>query len=309
MKVVSFAGGAFPFVAPADDGYLSSMPPEGPVDVIPIFDAFCEPGNVVIDVGANIGITAVLAGAMVKGGRVIAVEPVTETFSFLVRNVRASGLSNVECIRAAAAASDAGELALVTRPSANVAAFVGSTDTMERYAGYSEVIAPAMTLDAIVAEHGVESVDFVKIDVEGYELEVLKGAEDLLRRFEPVVFLEVNHYCLNVFRRVSIVDFVDEVLSKFETVFAIDASFEVMDLTDRATHHVFFHENVVRGRFANLICGPAARVTGPLERLRQGAADLADPAGGSDEVETDSGPPSAVPGSWALRARKLLHRL
>ncbi len=254
MKVLTLMGRSVPFSAPEGDHYLETMSALGPVDLLPIFGACCRPGARVIDVGANIGITAVMAGALVDPGRVVAIEPVPETFAHLEANVARSGLDNIDCVRAAAAAEE-GEVGLVTLAGSNFAAFVGYQDVLRRYAAYDEVPARALSLDQIVAEVGLDRVDFIKIDVEGYELEVLRGARRTLADSEPVVFLEVNHYCLNVFRRTSVVDFVDEVLERFPVVFAVDTSFSVIDLTDLSTHHVFFHENVVSGRYPNLLCG------------------------------------------------------
>jgi FkbM family methyltransferase len=256
MKVLTLVGRSVPFSAPEGDHYLETMSALGPVDLVPVFAACCRPGDRIIDVGANIGITAVLAGALVgpDPGRVIAIEPVPETFAHLEENIRRSGLGNVDCVMAAAAAEE-GEVGLVTRAGSNFAAFVSYENVLRRYPAYDELPARAQSLDQIVEEVGLDRVDFIKIDVEGYELEVLRGARRTLAGFGPRVFLEVNHYCLNVFRRTSVVDFVDEVLGLFPRVIAVDTTFALIDLTDLSTHHVFFHENVVSGRFPNLLCG------------------------------------------------------
>jgi FkbM family methyltransferase len=261
MKVLTLMGRSVPFSAPEGDHYLETMSALGPVDLLPVFRACCRPGGRVIDVGANIGITAVMAAALVDPGQVVAIEPVPATFAHLEANVARSGLVNIDCVRAAAAAEE-GEVGLVTLAGSNFAAFVGYENVLRRYTAYDEIPVRALSLDQIVAEVGLDRVDFIKIDVEGYELEVLRGARRTLSSFRPMVFLEVNHYCLNVFRRISVVDFIDEVLDVFPVVFAVDTSFSLIDLTDLCTHHVFFHENVVSGRYPNLLCGfdPATAV-------------------------------------------------
>jgi hypothetical protein len=99
-------------------------------------------------------------------------------------------------------------------------------------------------------------------------LEVLRGCQTLLEKYRPTVLLEANHYCLNIFRRISMVDFTEEVLSYFPIVFAVDASSAILDLTSPTNHPVFFHDNVVLGRYQNLLCGFDPSIASRLERLR-----------------------------------------
>src|SRR5665213_3141759 len=81
VKALTLVGHEVEFSAPDDDVYLLSMSMSGPVDVQPVFEAFATPGGTVLDVGANIGVTAVMSGYLVGDGRVVAMEPVPETFS------------------------------------------------------------------------------------------------------------------------------------------------------------------------------------------------------------------------------------
>jgi FkbM family methyltransferase len=200
------------------------------------------------------------------GGCVLALEPVPETFQHLQQNVARSGLENVTCLKVAAG-SEEGVVQLVTQTGSNVAAFVGYEDVLDRYTGYQAVSSRVVPLDLVTSEQELTRVDFVKIDVEGYELEVLRGARQTLSRFQPVVFLEANHYCLNIFRRMSLVDLTEEVLSVFPVVYAIDTSFKYLELTDRSTHPIFFHDNVVHGRFPNLLCGFNDTIKAGVERI------------------------------------------
>ena len=242
------------------------MPIGGPIDIEAICRTFCRPGDDVIDVGANIGITSVLEGLIVNPGRVIAIEPVPPTFEHLAKNVRTSGLPNITCLKRAASRA-AGEVKLVSRPKFGFAAYVGDDGAVP---GCDEFQVPSATLDEIVRETGVGNVRFVKIDVEGYELEVLAGADELLSSFEPVVLLEANHYCLNIFRKLSMVDFVSAVLSIFPFAFAIDfvPHLEFVDLRTRERLPDFYHANVVRHRFANFVCGFDRSVQEHLDRVR-----------------------------------------
>lgn len=254
VKTLRLMGRSLRFDAEPDDMYLATMSAEGPIDLQPIFETFCATGRDAIDVGANIGVTACMAGVLATPGKVIAIEPVPETFAHLASNIERSGLTNVIAVRAAASA-EAGEVSLVVQPRFGFAAFVGYEGVLNRYEDYIEVFAPALPVDSIVEEYGVADVAFIKIDTEGYELEVLRGSRSTLARCQPVVFLEANNYCLNIFRRKSLVDFTEEILEQFPVVYAVDTQFTVLDLTKEATHHIFFHENVVKGRYPNLLCG------------------------------------------------------
>jgi FkbM family methyltransferase len=253
-KALTLVGHEVQFTAPDQDVYLDTLGMSGPVDVQPVLETYALPGGTVLDVGANIGVTAVMSGFLVGDGRVVAMEPVPETFRHLQLNTERSGLTNVTCLRAAAG-SEEGEVELVTQTGANVAAFVGYEHVLERYRGYEAHAAPVVPLDQVAADQHLDRVDFIKVDVEGYELEVLRGARTVLADHRPVVFLEANHYCLNIFRRMSLVDFTEEVLSIFPLVYALDTSCTYLDLTDPSSHPIFFHDNAVLGRFPNLLCG------------------------------------------------------
>jgi FkbM family methyltransferase len=301
-RTLNLVGQPVSISAPDGDLYLQTMPLDGPFDLEQLFAVFCQPGGNVIDVGANIGITATIAGLMVAPGSVLALEPVAEAFAHLEANIERSNLRNVKCLNLAAAAAE-GQVNLVYHPGHTFAAFVGYEKVTDRYTGYAEKSVRAVALDQLVLDEGLSNVDFVKIDVEGYELEVLRGSRAMLEKCRPVVFMEANHYCLNIFRRMSLVDFTEEVLSIFPVVYALDITFEFLDLTDTATHAGFFHESVVRGRFPNLLCGYDADIRVRLEQLAAGSRVTRDepavPAGPAGKP----GPAVTPPRRSGLRRR------
>jgi len=147
-----------------------------------------SPGDVVLDVGANVGLVTIpLALAAGATGRVIAVEPLHENIERLERNVEANGLSNVTVVEAAAGVED-GEIEL------NVAgdpAFA-SIDTITKHRATGTRIVTCRGLDSLWAEFGRPRVALVKVDVEGAELLVLDGAAELLRTCRPVLLVEAD---------------------------------------------------------------------------------------------------------------------
>jgi FkbM family methyltransferase len=301
IKTLNLLDQEVAFVASDGDFYLESMASHGPVDIHQLFEAFCKEDSNVIDVGANIGVTAVIAGLLAPKGSVLALEPVKDTFEYLAGNIARSKLTNVRCIHAAASSAE-GHVQVVTRPGHSFASFVGYEDVMQRYAGYDEERVDAVTLDQLVEREGGARIDFVKIDVEGFELEVLRGCPLLLKRSQPTVLLEANHYCLNIFRRISMVDFTEEILSYFPIVYAVDVSSEMLDLTSKTNHPVFFHDNVVRGRYQNLLCGFDPTILSALERLRSNAQK---PAGIPTTPQSNVAPAADT---WRSQIAKHLHR-
>jgi FkbM family methyltransferase len=133
-----------------------------------------RPGDVFVDVGANIGVHAIVAArAVMPGGRVYALEPNPATFRALERNVAANGFNGtVRCI--CVAASDAAGVASLHVPGAGYAAHSSLADPHMPLAGEIEV--EVAQLDDLVQD----SPALVKIDVEGWERHVIAGAHRLL---------------------------------------------------------------------------------------------------------------------------------
>lgn len=123
-------------------------------------------GGIVVDIGANVGTYAVtLARHVGADGRVVAIEPHPVSHARLVFNARASQLANIDIVQAAAADID-GELMIET-DSSNLGASHVSTE--------GGIKVPARRLVSILRELGIDHVDALKIDVEGYEDRVLTG--------------------------------------------------------------------------------------------------------------------------------------
>lgn len=154
---------------------------EGEVDV---FRQIVRPGDVVVDVGANIGThTVFLARAVGNKGKVYALEPQRVVFQLLCANVALNGLLNVYCMNVAATEAEQG----VTVPEIDYEVpnnfghlQLGSWQSGERV--------PGVPLDLM----RLQSCRLLKVDVEGGELEVLRGATSLLEKCRPVVFVENN---------------------------------------------------------------------------------------------------------------------
>jgi FkbM family methyltransferase len=137
------------------------------------------PGGVMLDVGANIGNHAVYLSDLFD--EVHCFEPSPKIAARLSGNVRLNGLSNVHVHRVGLGAAEA------LLPFEEVAENLG----LSRFDPNGEGPRLAITIgDKWVSDRGLERVDFIKIDVEGFELEVLKGLRQTIERFSPVIAFE-----------------------------------------------------------------------------------------------------------------------
>lgn len=144
--------------------------------------------NVVIDVGANIGEfslkTAKLIGRL---GRVYAFEPDPENFERMKSNV---SLNPELSLRISVQ-----KLGLGETPGQVKLAVVNSTNRgMNRVVNDADQFTnvPLTTLDMFAKSEHIHQINWIKIDVEGYELKVLKGAEETIKQLRPSLFIELD---------------------------------------------------------------------------------------------------------------------
>jgi FkbM family methyltransferase len=154
--------------------------------------------DVVIDIGANIGAhTLHFAQAVEPGGRVVAIEPTRYAFSRLVENLSLNpGLvPRVTAIQAMLVSDSSQTLAPELFASWPLTEG-NNVHPLHQGVAHSTAGAKAKTLDQIVSECGLDKINLIKLDVDGYELEVLRGAADSLARFRPTIILECAPYTL-----------------------------------------------------------------------------------------------------------------
>jgi FkbM family methyltransferase len=156
-----------------------------------VFERYCTPGMTVVDVGANLGYYSLLASKLVgAAGRVVALEPNSENCRLLLSSLRMHGVSNVTVLPVAADVS-AGWAYYSTHVGSN-GGFIDDEDLL----AHPGVVVPTFRLDDIVEGQ----VGFLKMDVEGAEGRVVKGAAGLIERDRPVITTELKDEML---RRVS----------------------------------------------------------------------------------------------------------
>lgn len=135
------------------------------------------PGDTFVDAGANEGWFSVVASRLVgPAGRVLAIEPQGRLQPVLAQNFRANACANVVVAPLAVGAGD-GELRLHLMPSINTGASSASRPT--RYPLRTQRVR-CTTLAALFRSEGIDRCDLLKVDVEGAEWDLLRGAEPLL---------------------------------------------------------------------------------------------------------------------------------
>jgi FkbM family methyltransferase len=175
-----------------------------------MYGRFVRPGAVVLDIGANIGAhTLHLARLVGDGGRVYAFEPTIYAFEKLKRNLALN--PNI------ASRVTAEQIMLTDRPDAKVEAEIYSSWPLSgggglhaKHLGRPEATtgSRAERLDDYLEKAEVQRLDFIKLDVDGFECHVLGGGLASLKRFQPIILMEFTSYLLQERGRSS-----DELLS------------------------------------------------------------------------------------------------
>lgn len=154
-----------------------------------VFLELARHAQTIIDIGANTGLFALLAAKSQPRCRVIAFEPVPFIFDMLARNVRLNELNNVQTIPLAVG-DFVGETAFYVTNT-----HVGVPTDSSACRGFrndvNELRLSATTLDAYLAHHPVDRLDLIKIDAEATELQVIRGAQEMLANHRPLVICEV----------------------------------------------------------------------------------------------------------------------
>lgn len=153
------------------------------------------PGGCILDVGANIGLSAITLSLARPDCRIIALEPSPSNLRFLHRNLIENDIHNVTVVDVAAS-DGPGELRFCE-------SYFGAGSHVSS-SGNGEPVEHSISvrtdsIDAIVASLGVTSVSLVKIDVEGHEPNVLAGARGVVLRDNPTIHMEFNSWCLSAF--------------------------------------------------------------------------------------------------------------
>lgn len=152
---------------------------------------FLTPEMTLVDVGANIGEITLFAAKKLREGRILAFEPMPSVFAQLARNVEMNHFSNAVLFNLGLYHEDGALPLYVKEDKPYGRTNEGVTSLFSSGKERKGATVSLRRLDDVAEECRLGRMDFLKIDVEGAELMVLRGAEGCIRKFRPVIVAEV----------------------------------------------------------------------------------------------------------------------
>lgn len=272
-------------VGDADDMYFASLADDQVFadDVISFLAYAVGEDWVAIDVGANIGLETLALSMLAPKGSVHAFEPVPRTAAHLRTNVESNAVRNVVVHEMALGSAvtelqffdnaefSAGSLA-IDRAAPLLRQHLMSTQPADAF-----IRVPCTTLDEFAQSQGLERVDLIKIDAEGFDMEVVAGAGDVIGRFKPCVIMEFATYALAM-RNMLPQDALARVRSTFDRVFALEGGTGLLrEIRTDIDAGDLVYENATQRHVQDLVCafdGPGLDAILAGERSRRNHIDL-----------------------------------
>lgn len=152
--------------------------------------SLCQPGDTVLDIGANIGLTALRMSAVLGNGKVYAFEPDPQNYGRFQAHIRSAKVPNVEGFQCALGSEEGVGNLCNDEPRNRGCVWIDTVDA-ERTSSVR-----VTTVDRFCKRQGLSRVDLIKIDTEGAELAVLRGAGKVIEKWKPRLFVEVDDHNL-----------------------------------------------------------------------------------------------------------------
>ena len=152
----------------------------------------CKKGDTVIDIGAHLGVFSYfLAQQVGPTGKVYSFEPAEKTFNALSQTIKFNGFGDFVKVSKTAVFDSSGELTFYVYDNSTISN--GNSISAHNTIGkIRKTTVDKISLDDLMISEKIEKLSLIKIDAEGAELEILKGAKSLLNKFHPFITLEVH---------------------------------------------------------------------------------------------------------------------
>jgi FkbM family methyltransferase len=291
-----------------DDLYFRSVAESGSVfePAVAIARSALATDAVVLDVGASIGLVSGALCGLLTRGRIVAFEPEPRALECLRRTV--ADLGDRVTVVPSAVGAEQGSLRFHQDPNGTAWGMLSDREP--------SVEVTVTTIDDTVDALGLDRVDLVKIDVEGFEVPVLHGGSRTLERYRPILVAELNPYCLWRHGRTLPQDLVEAVQALYPHVVAVRGDASVVALEGRAVDDLLY-ELGTSGGLADLVASVEPLDLSGLAtfaaRPREADASLAAPDGADEPEPAPEWNPRAdlarVRRAVAWRARSAAGRL
>jgi FkbM family methyltransferase len=240
-------------------------------NVLDLLLRLVRPDDVVIEVGANIGLHTLALSSATPAGRIYAFEPAHRTVGYLRDNVDANDARNVTVIQSAVSA-DAGTLELyanrefaagsliVEQASPVLRAHLDTADSADGPQPLDPATTPwgdfenvtAITLDDFAKE--MNRLDIIKIDTEGHDMQVLRGAGHTLTRFRPTVLMEFSSFALTLHDSTLPAEALTTIRTTFDHVVVIEPDGRHWPIVSDTDAWKFLHANATLRPVHDLLC-------------------------------------------------------
>jgi len=155
--------------------------------------------DVIFDVGGNVGIMSLFFAKQAVNGQIHSFEPTNYAIKKFKRNLQLNpGLSQRIALNQCFVSSESStESNLVAYSSWPVVPVKETKHPVHCGVAKDTSNVPCISLDDYVTREGIEKIDVIKIDTDGYELDVLKGAQQILKKFQPKIIFEIGIYIMD----------------------------------------------------------------------------------------------------------------
>jgi len=158
-------------------------------------------GMTVIDIGSNIGYYAILESKLVGNkGKIVAIEPVKTNFSYLIKNIKLNKLKNLELINIAMSNKN-GTVKMIDDNYSNWSRVVEDISIDKNHKFFH-----IKTSSGNILLKKYKRVDCVRMDIEGYESTVIDGSLKILKKFKPILLIELHPFLLGKRRYIKLLN-------------------------------------------------------------------------------------------------------
>jgi len=205
-----------------------------------------KPGWTCLDIGANLGMYALMECKIVGDtGHVHAIEPVRASTDILRQSLALNGYENCT-IHVTAVGNKDGRNHFLIRPQSNLCRMRW---TQARPVGGDIVEVPEITLDTFCGIHSIERIDFLRYDIESYEIELVEGAQKTLESMKPGSWMfgewHIIHFPIPTTPQDALQDVVDHGFHPVHVIWLLD---------EDGKEHPGALDNVPDKDFAKVLC-------------------------------------------------------